>query len=636
MNQNYNTKRRKTDVNSSHKSDNRGIALITIVIAVAFISIIGTALLYISYTNFQMKVMNLGSKQNYYEADGELLNYSNAIRNIADKPASVEALITDDGTNKTINLSSALDMIGATGGVKTVDGDTYTYTTSATVKQGGGGSVTTYTIEDISVKQVSDKGYVNKVKTNLEIQILKQTKAKKGRKGVGECSMISDAAMTMCSAGGGGGGSDYDWDGFWAYWGAHGAEVGWNQDAAHAAWDYMFQGGGGGGSTPSYSATQFDFMTMFGDAYYSSYYYGSDGHSFGQFNGTGTYTMPAQYGVADPALHLANQAKLNFESDYMAVYGDLVLSDKSVLYISKGSLTVYGDIYVLGNAALICNGSIYQPESILPGRTKACGVYSDSGEITPTSSDWKKHVYYTGSIEKVTDDSFNSFCELLLLNDNDADNDGITKQISVDLNYWDKDNKRMTKIDVLNTVDNVPDGTTDGKINTSYYGIDCGIAFAEAGAQVGNVDAYQNYILFVTDGNSGSELQVRGSSVNTTLISSSPIKLDINSGVYYSKMGSEIYDYLTVKSDDEDNAYYDEDIHKVYLGFSGKDNDGNGVNSGGSPSDKDKNRFSAGDMLADDANPKIINLFTAGVNGGSTIPTYINSISFNSYVKDVD
>ena len=631
MSQNINTEVNKADIKPVHKSDNRGIALITIIIAVAFVSIIGSALLYISYTNFQMKVLNLGSKQNYYEADGELLNLTNAIRNIADKPASMDTLIVDD----TMNLDNALDMIGATGGTKVVDGDTYTYTTTAPVLKAVSGSVTTYTIQDISVKQVSDKGYVNKVKANLEIQILQQTKTKKGRKGVGECSMISDAAMTMCSAGGGGGGGGIDWsDSAWqSFWSGHGGEYGWNQDAA---WNAYKGSSGGGGSTPSYSATQFDFMTMFGDAYYSAYYHGSDGHTFGQFNGAGTYTMPGEFGVVDPALHLANQAKLNFESDDMAVYGDLVLSDKSILYISKGNLTVYGDIYVLGGAALICNGTIYQPEHILPGRSRVCGIYSDSGEITPASSDWKKHVFYSGTIEKVTDDSFTAFCSLLKLDDDDPDNDGITKQISVDLDYWDKDNKKMTKIDVLNTVDNVPDGTTDGKINSSYYGIDCGIAFAEAGAQVGNVDAYQNYILFVTDGNSGSELQVRGSSVNTTLISSSPIKLDINSGVYYSKMGSEIYDFLTVKSSDEDNAYYDEDIHKVYLGFSGKDNFGNGVNSGGSASDKEKNRFSAGDMLADDANPKIINLFTAGVNGGSGVPTYINSVSFNSYVKDAE
>ena len=622
MNQNINKKNRKKDMNPVHKSDNRGIALITIIIAVAFVSVIGSALLYISYTNFQMKVLNLGSKQNYYEADGELLNFSNAIRNIADKPASVDTLIVDD----TINLSNALDMIGATGGMKVVDGDTYTYTTTAPVVKAVNGSVTTYTIQDISVKQVSDKGYVNKVKANLEVQILQQTKAKKGKKGVGECSMITDAAMTMVSAGGGE--PQYDYDAFnadwpWSRWSVEYGDY-------NSCWEAQK------GNYIKTNATQFDFMTMFGDAYYSSYYHGSDGNTFGTFNGTGTYTMPGQYGVSEPALHLANQAKLNFESDYMAIYGDLVLSDKSVLYISKGSLTVYGDIYVLGSAALICNGSIYQPEHILPGRTKECGVYSDSGEITPASSDWKKHVFFGGTIEKVTDASFESFCTLLALDDADPDNDGITKQISVDLNYWDKDRKKMTEIDVLNTVDNVPDGTTDGKINSSYYGIDCGIAFAEAGAQVGNVDAYQNYILFITDGNSGSQLEVRGSSVNTTLISSSPIKLDINSGIYYSKMGSEIYDFLTVKSDDEDNAYYDEDIHKVYLGFSGKDNAGNSVNSGGEDSDKEKNRFSAGDMLADDANPKIINLFTAGVNGGSTIPTYINSVSFNAYVKDAD
>ena len=614
MNKDSKTKVEKMVKNDDFRRDNRGIALITIIIAVAFVSIIGSALLYITYTNFQMKVLNLGSKQNYYEADGELLDFSNAIRDIADKPASIEALISGDQ----INLANALAMIGAAGGTKSEGGDVYTYTTTATVVQDPiVNNCSTYHIKDIYVKQVSKEGYVNKVRTDLEVKILQQTKADNGKKGVGECSMISDSSMSMTSS---------YWEIDWTGITNSGYVVDWSlpEDVRYGPYRTKKTG----------SASQFDFMTMFGDAYYSSYYYGASGNQFGTFNGSGTYTMPGQYGVGDPALVLATEAKLNFESDYMAVYGDLVLTDKSSLVISKGNLTVYGDIYVLGSASLICNGTIYQPEHILPGRTKECSIYSDSGEITPAHSDWNKHIKYSKAVEKVTDDSFNSFCTLLKLDDDNKDNDGITTQISSDLKYWDKDKKKYTTVDVLNTISNIPDGTTDGKINSKYYDIDCGIAFANAGAQVGNVDAYQNYILFVTNGNSGSVLEVRGSSVNTTLVSSSPIHLSINSGVYYSKMGSAIYDYLTVK--DSTNAYYNEGIHKVYLGFAGKDNDGNNINSGGSAADKDKNRFSAGDMLADDANPKIIQLFTAGINGGAGVPTYINSISFDNYVKDAN
>ena len=50
----------------------------------------------------------------------------------------------------------------------------------------------------------------------------------------------------------------------------------------------------------------------------------------------------------------------------------------------------------------------------------------------------------------------------------------------------------------------------------------------------------------------------------------------------------------------------------------------------------DKNHFSAGDFLQSDANPKIQNLFAYGINGGSGVPTYINSVSFKGYVKDAD
>ena len=67
------------------RKNNRGIALISIMIAVSFITVIAAALLVITYTNFRMKVQNLNTKENFYETDGQLTKISTLFRyNVSD------------------------------------------------------------------------------------------------------------------------------------------------------------------------------------------------------------------------------------------------------------------------------------------------------------------------------------------------------------------------------------------------------------------------------------------------------------------------------------------------------------------------------------------------------------------------
>ena len=98
---------------SKLNGNNKGIALISILIAVAFISIIGSTLLYITYTNFQMKVLNNRSKQNFYETDGELVRITSTLRDFADNPNTVDALFVDNGNGTaTYSIDNVLLMAG--------------------------------------------------------------------------------------------------------------------------------------------------------------------------------------------------------------------------------------------------------------------------------------------------------------------------------------------------------------------------------------------------------------------------------------------------------------------------------------------------------------------------------------------
>lgn len=56
------------------RTGNKGYAMVTVIIVVAFVSILATTLLYISGINFQMKSVDYHIKENFYEAERPLEN----------------------------------------------------------------------------------------------------------------------------------------------------------------------------------------------------------------------------------------------------------------------------------------------------------------------------------------------------------------------------------------------------------------------------------------------------------------------------------------------------------------------------------------------------------------------------------
>ena len=51
------------------KINNEGSTIITVLVAMALVSVLGVILLFTSYTGFQMKVTERQSKRNFYEAE---------------------------------------------------------------------------------------------------------------------------------------------------------------------------------------------------------------------------------------------------------------------------------------------------------------------------------------------------------------------------------------------------------------------------------------------------------------------------------------------------------------------------------------------------------------------------------------
>ena len=66
--------------NRSVLKNNRGAALVSIMVAVAFVTILATAILSMSYNNFRMKVVNYESQANFYETEQRLTVMSTTLR----------------------------------------------------------------------------------------------------------------------------------------------------------------------------------------------------------------------------------------------------------------------------------------------------------------------------------------------------------------------------------------------------------------------------------------------------------------------------------------------------------------------------------------------------------------------------
>lgn len=358
--------------------NNRGAALISVMIAVAFIAILASTLLYMSYNNFKMKVVNYESKVNFYETESELTTITTSIRNEianSNKPldtlkATVGCHEISPGSNQyRYNPKKLAALIDNTITVASTELDNdhvivYANGDKTSVKKGTGSATTPnfliYTktganntlidgnlasneqkivLKDVVVEHLeADNGYINKLETDIVFRV-STTPSSATPGGVGEFSVLADSPINT-----------------------------------------------GGNSTR---------ITFYGNS----------------FIGPGTY-------AADPtsktALTLDGDSYLAQKGEYMIVYGNIYLNDRAVLHVAEGSLTVFGNIYINGNAVLMCGGNLF----LMDG----CNIVNNTGKansVLPNDL----------APQTVTTDSYNNVKGALGLDDADSTNDGIVNQI---------------------------------------------------------------------------------------------------------------------------------------------------------------------------------------------------------------
>ena len=506
---------------------NKGAALVSIMVAVTFISIIATTLLMISLNNYEMKVEGARSKSNFYETEQNLTIATAKVRtkifeSTGNPTNDVRNLVggADDASTYSGALIAKLVYPGAGSNSVAVSGDTFTFSDGPIVVEtkSSGDKVT---LKNVTVKQVNAEGYENTVRTDIEFYIKKPISSN-ADVGVGDCSFLLDNTINISTS----------------------TSTRANIYGCSIIGTYVFQ--------TDKSVPRTIACTK---------------------NGSGKVTAVSG-GASDASLSLGGYSDVNFLADYTVVMGDVYLYGNSILNIAKGNFSVFGNIYVKDNAALICNGTLKLGDG--------CSIYhldSSNAATEVTGTDKSKNIILASSPSNLTSTDYDQVAVKMKLNDNDADNDGILPNILV------KNAKKY-----------------DGSANTAQYCYElckddqeCEELWMNGNQYYVKIPEsnfngdYSNTLLFVPSSYGSATLAE--TSPNCTIISKKPVSVEQTHGINLSQIGSDVFNY-----------YLNNDYK-----FTCKGKDGH------------KTDFNVKDFFTTDCNTTVQSVFNSSLGGGGTI-----------------
>ncbi len=526
-------------------NDNRGAALVSVLIAVAFIAILASTLLYMTYSNYKMKVVNYESKVNFYGTEHDMTSLSTTIRNRITKASSDPV-----GELKTITGYSQIDISNPSSGARYnpsklaslvysglaadttevyIDEDRaivsdasaadmkVTFSTNITdttipnftvendMSAGDDGVLgTADDVENTAVQVVTLKGvvieqeelasgYTNKITTDLVYRV--KTSPSASSSGVGDFSMIMDTPLDCTT------------------------------------------------SEPAR-------LTLYGNVMIGSNEYATcvdtrSAEQGGMFEADGvthaTVYKPGSNG-AKPALHLGGDTIFTLVGDYMIIMGDVVLDDSAILNIVSGQITICGDVYVNGDSSFMCTGTVYFPYGNKPhSATEQYGITTNQASIlnsdgvtyTATSGVGNSSNILTGSVQQLSKDNYLGLLNTLGLNDTDTTNDGVMNKLFAQTTtagaYDIYDYANMTGGDTRTTSSiNVEGITYETKVTSN--------------SQVANGNDFRGQLAIFTS-DYGKCLQ-DGGSLNATLLSLNPISFNNHKSFRFSQLGNAAFNAL--------------------------------------------------------------------------------------------
>ncbi len=509
-------------MNKKFMKNNRGAALVSVMIAIAFIAILASSLLYMTYSNYKMKVVNYESKSNFYGTEHDMVVLSTSIRNgianaSSDPEGTLKTLVgVPDGatvtrynptalaklvytdiaavpateTNATLHV---LEYDESTGGRRVrkdnaSDADMTVKFSTAIIDTSISNYVKTTAPEDASVTMVTlsgvvieqydkDGNYVNKITTDL-VYRFKESNVPSDPGGVGQFSIISDTPMDV-------------------------------------------------------SASLPPRVTMYGNVFLSSgdYAYGPD------IDGDGYKDPYPSSGGTKPALHIAGDTVFTLIGDNMIIYGDIIIEGNAIMNIVSGSLTVLGNIYINGNGSLLCNGDIYFPPGDNP-KTTATDTYGIVFGTGVSTDNLIPSDLTTSHVKNITASNYKSLLGALGLNDRlpsnepDTSNDGVIAQII-----------RKTGTNTLFDYNSNDQITGNSK---SLYGMGYSSRIYCKGGVI-NANDFKNELIFLayTNKNTSTEYNFNdGSNVHSTFICQAEVTYTNAKPFAYTQLGSEVFNKM--------------------------------------------------------------------------------------------
>ena len=564
--------------------DNRGAALISIMIAVAFISILASTLLYMAYSNYKMKVLNYESKVNFYGTEHDMTVLSTGIRNkvamASDPEDELEKVVgftaNAGGTNGRYNPSklaavvypsyafshteanaeldvdenrdynSGLDTAYNVKFSTNVTGSADNYIVDTTSEAG----ITKITLKGVVIKQTAvDGSYENTIVTDMVFRV-RQTTPTGDAGGIGKFSVLSDSGVTTPA-------------------GSDGTRI-----------------------------------EMYGNVFIGP----KDGEY--QYLDDNKTVNPS----GANALVLDGDTVFTAYGDYMVVFGNVVLKDKAVLQVVGGNLTVYGDIILEGaNSGLICTGKLYLLDGYKPGSTTETYGIKTTGSSNVVPSDLGTNA------NKVDADKYDELITTLDLKDTDHDDDGILPQVL-----------SSTGRDKLKAFTSGYESTTANSID--IFGIKYKVSVWSKSDTPINDGNLSNKLCFVVgSGNYFGDAAIdTPQNLNTTFICLEDIVLKNTKSLRFSQIGSEVFNFMMIKDGTKgqiDNSgsmsymEYSDSTHKIIDGQYGATST---ANTNVASIFKDGNK-------ANEVVNKVLGLAT---NGGGLDPVVQTAIGYENWHKE--
>lgn len=580
--------------------DNRGAALVSVMIAVAFIAILASTLLYMSYSNYQMKVINYESKVNFYGTEHDMTELSTAIRNdvmLASDPVAqlktsvgfVDLDPTDDLDNGRYDPTSLAKLVytslpAGTGTASfPIDGNrnyntsgkiNVTFDTGVTAPTSPNFTITPdpgldgvlgttdddngitklVTLKDVIIKQENmETGYVNKIQTDIVYRIKEHPQS--GNSGIGDFSMIMDSPIDTVT----------------------------NGPARITMYGSIMVGSG-------------EYNTIADTRPYDPTALVPNG----RLEGVDYAYLPAS-GGQKPALYLKGDTICTLVGDHIIIMGDIVLDGDAILNVVSGRMTVLGDVYVNGNSSFMCTGKLFFPYGPKPNNTaeyyaikttQVTGPAGGSG-ITTSGAGKTENILITGGTQQLSADNYKGLLSSLGLTDNDTTNDGVIDKLFKSSSASPA--PEYTIDDYIGIT-----GTEDPKSSGDYVdGIYYTTTINSKTDTTVNANDYPGSLVIFTDPGAGIN---DGSTLNTTFMSLGDFSFTNAKAFRYSQMGNDAFNKM------------------LEMEIVAPDNSGD--------------KIKIGDLFVSNPNSVMNTIINYASDGGGSTPTIETAIGYVNWVKE--